>query len=195
VHILHYGVESSQFYPIQKQDDVFRITYVGQITFRKGIQYLLEAFTKLNLPGSELLLVGGIDPRFRPILARYEGSFTHIPHLAHVDLVKHYGQSSIFAIPSLADAFPLAVLEAMACGLPVIISQNTGTADLVREGEHGFIVPIRDVEAIQKAICAAYESPDLLARLSTNAANLARAQTWECYGQDAIALYKRLGLL
>lgn len=194
VHVLHYGVESNFFHPVQKEGDIFRIIYVGQITFRKGIQYLLEAFKKLNLPGSELLLVGGVDPRFRPILARYEGSFVHIPHMAHIDLLKHYGRSSIFAMPSLADAFPLAVLEAMACGLPVVISQNTGTVDLVRHREHGFIVPIRDVEAIQEAILAAYESPDLLATLSANAAKLGSAQSWERYGQDAITLYKTLGL-
>jgi glycosyltransferase involved in cell wall biosynthesis len=195
IHVLHYGVESNMFHPIQKKDDIFRIIYVGQITFRKGIQYLLEAFKRLNLPGSELLLVGGVDPRFQPILARYQGSFRHIPKLAHVDLLEHFCQSSIFAIPSLADAYPLAALEAMACGLPVIISENTGTCDLVRHGEHGFIVPIRDIEAIQKAIVAAYESPDLLATLSANAAKLGQAQTWERYGQEAIALYKTIGVL
>jgi glycosyltransferase involved in cell wall biosynthesis len=195
VHVVHYGVKSNLFHPVQKDDDVFRIIYVGQITFRKGIQYLLEAFKNLSLPGSELLLVGGVDPGFRPILARYDGSFTHIPHLAHVDLLKHYGHSSLFAMPSLADSFGLVVLEAMACGLPVVISQNTGTADLIRQGVHGFIVPIRDVQAIQEAILAAYESPDLLATLSANAVKLARAHSWERYGQDAIALYKNLGLL
>lgn len=195
VHVLHYGVEPNLFYPIRREDDIFRIIYVGQITYQKGIQYLLEAFTKLNLPNSELLLVGGVDPRFRPILARYEGSFVHIPHLARIDLLKHYGHGSIFALPSVADAFPLVVLEAMACGLPVLISQNTGTVDLVRQGEHGFIVPIRDVEAIQNAIVAAYESPDLLAALSANAAKLGCAQSWERYGRDAVALYKTLGLL
>jgi glycosyltransferase involved in cell wall biosynthesis len=195
VHVLHYGVESELFYPVQKDDDIFRIIYVGRITFRKGIQYLLEAFATLNLPGSELLLVGGIDPRFRPILARFEGSFTHIPQLSHVDLLKQYGRSSFFAMPSLADSFGLVVLEAMACGLPVLISQNTGAADLIRQGVHGFIVPIRDVETIKNAIIAAYESPELLATLSANAAKLARAQSWERYGQDAIALYKNLELL
>jgi glycosyltransferase involved in cell wall biosynthesis len=195
VHVLHYGVTSNLFHPIEKDDDVFRIIYAGQITFRKGIQYLLEAFTKLNLPGSELLLVGGVDPRFRPILARYQGSFKHIPHLAHVDLFTQYGHSSIFAMPSLADSFGLVVFEAMACGLPVLISQNTGAADLVRGGEHGFVVPICDVEAIQNAIMALYESPDLLATLSANALKLARSRSWEEYGKDAIALYKTLGLL
>jgi glycosyltransferase involved in cell wall biosynthesis len=195
IHVLHYGVKSNLFRPIKKDDDIFRIIYVGQITFRKGIQYLLEAFTKLNLPGSELLLVGGVDPLFRPILARYQGSFRHIPHLAHVDLFAHYGQSSIFAMPSLADSFGLVVFEAMACGLPVLISQNTGAADLVRHGEHGFVVPIRDVEAIQQAIVAAYESPELVTKLSANATALARAQSWERYGQDAIDLYQSLGLL
>jgi glycosyltransferase involved in cell wall biosynthesis len=195
IHVLHYGVKSNLFRPIKKDDDVFRIIYVGQLTFRKGIQYLLEAFTKLNLPGSELLLVGGVDPRFRPILARYQGSFRHIPHLAHVDLFTQYGHSSIFAMPSLADSFGLVVFEAMACGLPVLISQNTGAADLVRHGEHGFVVPICDVEAIQRAIVAAYESPELVAKLSAKAMALARAHSWERYGQDAIALYQSLGLL
>ena len=91
--------------------------------------------------------------------------------------------------------FGLVVFEAMACGLPVLISQNTGAADLVRHGEHGFVVPIRDVEAIQEAIVAAYDSPELVTKLSANATALARAQSWERYGQDAIDLYQSLGLL
>jgi glycosyltransferase involved in cell wall biosynthesis len=195
VHILHYGVEPNLFHPVRKDDDVFRVIYVGQITFRKGIQYLLEAFAKLNLPGAELLLVGGVDPRFRPILARYAGSFVHVPPLALVDLIGQYGRSSIFAMPSLADSFGLVVLEAMACGLPALISQNTGAADLVSQGKHGFIVPIRDVRAIQDAILTVYESPDLLATLSANAAELGRAHSWGRYGRDAVSLYRTLGLL
>jgi len=86
VHVLNYGVESDLFYPNRNTDGVFRVLYVGQITYRKGIQYLLEAFTKLNLSNAELKLVGAIDPGFRPILARYEGRFTHVPQLARVDL-------------------------------------------------------------------------------------------------------------
>jgi glycosyltransferase involved in cell wall biosynthesis len=195
VHVLNYGVESDLFYPNRNTDGVFRVLYVGQITYRKGIQYLLEAFTKLNLSNAELKLVGAIDPGFRPILARYEGRFTHVPQLARVDLFKQYGQSSIYVLPSLADAYPLTVLEALASGLPVVISENTGTADIVHHGEHGFIVPIRNVEAIQRAILAAYESPDLVARMSENAAALARAQTWERYGLKAVSLYRNLGLL
>ena len=195
VHVLNYGVESDLFYPGRNTTGIFRVLYVGQITYRKGIQYLLEAFTTLNLSGAELVLVGAIDPAFRPILARYEGRFTHVPKLARVDLFKQYGLSSIYVLPSLADAYPLTVLEALASGLPVIISENTGTADIVRDGEHGFIVPIRDVKAIQRAILAVYESPDLLARMSENAAALGRAQTWERYGQNAVSLYRQLGLL
>jgi glycosyltransferase involved in cell wall biosynthesis len=195
VHVLNYGVESDLFYPARTKSDVFRVLYVGQITYRKGIQYLLEAFTKLNLPGAELMLVGAIDPGFQPILARYEGRFTHVPKLPRVDLLDRYSQSSIYVLPSLADAYPLTVLEALASGLPVIISENTGTADIVRNGEHGFIVPIRNVRAIQDAIVSIYESPDLFATMIRNAAALGRMQTWARYGQNALSLYRTLGLL
>jgi glycosyltransferase involved in cell wall biosynthesis len=195
VHVLNYGVESHLFHPVRNTDEVFRVLYTGQITYRKGIQYLLEAFTKLNLTDAELILVGGIDPAFKQVLARYEGRFTHIPKLARVDLLKQYGRSSIYVLPSLADAYPLTVLEALASGLPVVISENTGTVDIVRDGEHGFVVPIRDVEAIQKALLAAYRSPQLLAKLSENAAALGKQQTWERYGCNAVALYGKLGLL
>jgi starch synthase len=195
VHILNYGVEGQLFHPVRNNDGVFRVLYTGQITYRKGIQYLLEAFDKLKLKNAELVLVGRIDPAFQPVLARFEGKFTHIDKLARVDLLKQYGRSSVYALPSLADAYPLTVLEALASGLPTIISENTGSVDIVRDGEHGFVVPIRDVEAIEKALLACYESPELLARMSQNAAALGREQTWERYGSSAIALYRRLGLL
>ena len=195
VHVLNYGVETHLFQPARKTDGTFRVLYTGQIAYRKGIQYLLEAFTKLKLPNAELLLVGGIDPAFQSVLARYEGHFTHIPKLPRHDLLSQYGRSSVYVLPSLADAYPISVLEALASGLPVIISENTGSKDIVRDGEHGFIVPICDVEAIEKALLACYESPQLLAKLSENAAVLGQAQTWEQYGSDAIALYQKLGLL
>lgn len=195
VHVLCYGVESHLFHPAQKSDGTFRVLYTGQIAYRKGVQYLLEAFTRLNLSGAELVLVGGIDPDFRPVLARYEGRFTHIPKLPRVDLLGQYSRSSIYVLPSLADSFALTVVEALASGLPVVISENTGAKDIVRDGEHGFIVPIRDVEAIQKALLSCYQSPQLLARLSENAATLGKQQTWERYGSNAIALYGKLGLL
>ncbi len=195
IHVLNYGVESHLFHPMRTTDGIFRVLYTGQIAYRKGVQYLLEAFKRLNLPNAELVLVGGIDPAFQPVLARYEGHFTHIAKLARVDLLAQYGRSSVFVLPSLADAYALTVLEALASGLPVVISENTGSVDIVRDGEHGFIVPIRDVEAIERALLACYQSPQLLAKLSENAAALGKQQTWERYGCSAIALYRKLGLL
>jgi glycosyltransferase involved in cell wall biosynthesis len=195
IHVLGYGIETNLFQPSPNCHKTFRVLYAGQIAYRKGVQYLLEAFSRLNLKNAELVLVGGVDPAFRKVLAQYEGRFTHVDKLTRIDLQKQYARSSVHVLPSLADAFALTVLEALASGLPVIISENTGTKDIVREGENGFVVPIRDVSAIEQALLKCYESPELLARLGANAAVLGQQQTWEKYGLGAIALYNRLGLL
>jgi glycosyltransferase involved in cell wall biosynthesis len=195
VHVLGYGIETQLFQPVRNPDGVFRVLYTGQIAYRKGVQYLLEAFSRLGLRNAELVLVGGIDPAFKPVLARYDGHFTHIDKLARVDLQKEYARSSVYVLPSLGDSFALTVLEALASGVPVIISESTGARDIVEDGEHGFVVPVRDVDAIAQALLKCYESPELLAKLGENAAVLGQAQTWEKYGSKAIDLYRRLKLI
>src|SRR5207253_879376 len=125
---------------------VFRILYTGMISQRKGINILLEAFKALNLKNAELILIG---PNFdgNELLKKYEGYYTHYSFLPHEELVSEYQKADIFVLPSYLDSWAMVVLEAMACGTPVIVSENTGSKDAVQKGG-GFVIPIDNVEAL-----------------------------------------------
>ena len=189
IFVLHHGIDLEYFHKIERKDSVFRILYVGQITLRKGLQYLLQAVSELKLPHSELLLIGKVDPAMEPILRRYEGVFEHIPSLPKIELPRYYSNSSVFVLPSLADSFALVVLEAMACGVPVIVTENTGSKEVFREGVDGFVVPIRDVEAIKEKILFLYENRDVCQAMGEAARQRASEVTWDSLERRAVEIY------
>jgi glycosyltransferase involved in cell wall biosynthesis len=184
-----YGVDLDNFAPARRRQPGFRIIYAGSVTLRKGVQYLLEACAGLRLPEAELLLVGPLDDAIKPVLSRYEGTFRYMPALPKLELRRIYGESSVFVLPSLADSFSLATLEAMACATPVIVSENTGAADCVEHGRTGFIVPVRDAMAIRRHLIELYEDRGRVDIMGRAAETAARTFTWERYGQQSVAAY------
>jgi len=139
-----------------KLDDVFRVLYVGRIAPQKGIHYLIKAYRELNLPNSELLLFGGTATReTRTWLKRLRKGCDNIK-VERGDPRPAYEQSSVLVHPSLNDNTGATIYEALAYGLPVIVTENTGAKEAVKDGENGFIIPIRDVEAIKEKILYYY---------------------------------------
>lgn len=193
-----YGVDAVRFSPLSDReraataDDKFRVICVAQITPRKGIHYLLEAWRRLALPAreSELLLVGPVAGSMEPIMRKYAGSYTHLPHVAHEQLRHDYGRSSVFVLPSVEDGFGLVTAEAMACGLPVIVSRAAGSADLVEEGGNGFVVPSRSAEAIATALASLYRDPERRVAMGRRSLALVTAHGWSAFA-SRLAGYHR----
>jgi len=179
IAVLPYGVDTERFRPGQReQDGVFRILFVGQISQRKGIKYLLEAVRRLKLPQAELVLVGGIagsGDGLRP----YAGLFRHVRHVPYHEVHRLYQQADLFVYPSLHEGSAFATYEALASGLPVVATPNTGA--VLRDGEEGFLVPIRDVEALMERIECLYRDPALRRGLGAQARRRAEAYTWADY--------------
>lgn len=189
---LPYGVNLDDFRPAAgARPEPFQILYSGSLTIRKGPQYLLEAVKGMG-PGVKVILAGPLDPAFQPVLQRYAGSFEYVGVFPKLELRRLYAASSVFVLPSLADSFSLATLEAMACGLPVIVSENTGAADAFDDGTEGFVVPIRDAGAIREKIEYLRDNEDARAEMGRRAAARARVMTWERYGNQAIGLYHHM---
>jgi glycosyltransferase involved in cell wall biosynthesis len=188
-----YGVDLHEFHQIPKKDEVFRVVYVGSMKIRKGTHYLLQAFSELNLPNSELLLVGGMLDNMKAFFEKYKGSYRWIGHQPQKELYRYYSQSNIFVIPSIEDGFGMVILQAMACGLPVICTANTGGEDLIENGKQGFVIPIRDVEALKKKILFLYENPEICEEMGRLAkAKVEKEFTWDHYGEKMIKEYKRI---
>ena len=186
-----YGVDIEQFKPSPKRDKKFRVIFVGMASLQKGTHYLLEAMKQLSLPKAELILIGSMRDNFRSILARYKGTFNYIGAVDRQAIPRYYADSSVFVLPSIQDGFARVVTEAMASGLPVIVSENVGAKDIVRDGTDGFIIPIRDVEALKEKILFFYENEGDRQRMGESAREYVKQFTWERYGRELIEIYQK----
>jgi glycosyltransferase involved in cell wall biosynthesis len=100
---------------------------------------------------------------------------------------------SVFVLPSLADGFGMVVPQAMACGLPVIVTENVGAADIVRDGRSGFIVPVRDVEALCEKLRFLHENRDLAREMGRQARqDVICGYTWDDYGDRLVGFLETL---
>ena len=158
----------------------FRCLFVGQLHLLKGFPYLLEAWERLRLPRAELLLRGGTGDRFtRRLVARWR---------AHLDFTVEatyglvpYEDFSVLVLPSLTDGFGLVVLEAMAAGLPVVVTERVGAAECVRDGRDGFVVPPADAERLAEAIEVLYRDADRRAAMGRAARARAAEYSFEAF--------------
>ncbi|GFP20495.1 hypothetical protein HKBW3S03_01998, partial [Candidatus Hakubella thermalkaliphila] len=178
------GVDLERFVPKNDgfEDDIFRVIFMGILSVQKGVHYLIRAWKKLDIPKAELLLVGGFDRLSREVILNEAkngknvifGGGTATPE-------REFMRSNIFAFPSNQDGFGSVVLEAMACGLPVIVSQNTGAKDCVRDGLEGFVIPTADVDALCDRINYFYKNRDKVEEMGRRAREQALKYDWESY--------------
>ena len=183
-----FGIDTEMFRPSVKKDDVFRVLFVGQVILRKGLQYLLEAFSELSLKNAELVVKGRIQNEMSGIVEKYK-----MPNIKFIrwadDLTALYNSASIFVFPSIEEGSALVNYEAMACGVPVITTHNSGS--LVRDGKDGFVIPIRDVDAIKEKILYFYDNPSEVKRMGKNARKHISGYTWDRYGNELCKAYER----
>lgn len=185
--VIPYGADLRRFSQRSSTDergDTFRILFVGSIIQRKGISYLLRAYHRFKRADTELVLVGSYPDDMRPFVP-FRDDFKHIPHVPQADLPKIYRSADVFVFPSLLEGMGLVVLEAMASGLPVITTPN-GPGDLVRDGVDGFVVPIRNVDAIVEKLEFLRTHPEDRLRMGQNARQRAKEFSWEQYKAKVI---------
>jgi len=156
-----------------------RVLFVGSLIQRKGISYVLDA---IELLGSqvELTIVGS---RYAPNRRVDEACkrwrwFETLPHFRVLEAMQ---DADVFVLPSLAEGCSLVVPEALACGLPVIVTPHTGTLEFVDDGREGFIVPICNAEAIADRLNQLNRDRELLADMSRRAHATAARKSWDNY--------------
>jgi glycosyltransferase involved in cell wall biosynthesis len=156
-----------------------RVLFVGALIQRKGIGYLLDAVEQLG-SAVELTMVGSrfaANARVDAACRRWRW-LESLPQARVLDLMQ---QADVLVLPSLSEGCALVVLEALACGLPVIVTPNTGALEFVRDGEAGFVVPICDAAAIAARLGQLHGDRPLLAAMSANAQRVAMEKSWENY--------------
>lgn len=187
VRIIPYGVRLERFKPISKpKTEEFRILFVGRVGFRKGFLDLLKAFNSFEYREKCLIVIGSVSSKIRPFLNRY--STKNIKFLGNVPnekLPRYFSESHVFVLPSIEEGFGMVLGEALACGCPVIATENTGASDLFSNGKEGFIVPIRQPQIIAEKLQLLSDCPELRKELSQNALKrVKKIGGWDNYGDQ-----------
>lgn len=157
-----------------------KVLFAGSMSQRKGLADLMSAMRLLDSSVFELHVMGSLIAPMDFYQKQCPCFFYHNtrPHTAVLELMR---TCDIFVLPSLVEGRALVQQEALACGLPIIVTANAGAEDLVSDGKAGFLVPIRSPKAIAEKLQCLADDRDLLAAMSKAAIDKAATITWESY--------------
>lgn len=196
VHVIPYGVRLEQFTPAAEPppNAEFSVLFAGAVGLRKGVPYLLEAFAALDAPRKRLRIVGSVQEEMRPLLASLpQAAVEFLGVLPQAELAAWMRRSHVLVLPSVEEGLALVQAQAMACGCPVICSAATGGEHLFRNGSEGFVVPVRDAEALTLRMQQLADDPDLQSQMRLAALERVRhLGGWATYGDRWEALLRHL---
>ena len=167
------------------QDDKTNILFVGRLERRKGLQYLLESFSRLkwDLPNIRLLVVGPGNPdseSYRVLGARNLQDVVFLGRVPQQDLPRYYASADIFCSPATgAESFGIVLLEAMAAGKPVVASSIEGYRGVMTEGQEGLFFPRKDSEALANALEFLVRNPEARREMGNRGRLTAQSYRWE----------------
>jgi starch synthase len=201
-----FGVDLSLFRPGKKQDEKFRVIYVGSLSIRKGVHHLVKAFKLANIEKSELLLVGGKSDESEQLIGSPDPRICVVGHVPQRELPSYYHKASVFVMASIEEGQAMVQAQALACGLPLICTSSTGGEDLLalnstannvvagmQEFAAGIVVNPGDATLLAAALRRIAGEPSLLASMRLNAAELARRDlTWHRYAVANLRKYDEL---
>ena len=188
----------------QFQDGKTNILFVGRLEKRKGLKYLLQAYSRLKweLPNIRLIVVGpgNLDKDSHRILgASNPQDVVLAGRVSYDHLARYYATADIFCAPATgAESFGIVLLEAMAAGKPIVASNIDGYNGIIRHGRQGLLFPKRDTEAMASALRFLVLNPDLAQQLGKTGRMMVEQYRWssvakqvESYYYDCIAMVKQ----
>jgi glycosyltransferase involved in cell wall biosynthesis len=170
----------------QSGDGTLRVLFAGSLTQRKGLADLFAAMKRLERSDVELVVMGApVAPL--DFYQKQFPDFRYEPPRPHAEVLALMRSCDVFVLPSIVEGRALVQQEAMACGLPLIVTPNAGGEDLIEEGRTGFLVPIRSPESLAEKIAWFADHRDALPEMSAAAQAKARDYTWQAYGEKILA--------
>ena len=203
-NIIPNGIDLDHFNPEveplpQYNDGKHNILFVGRFEKRKGLRYLVRAYARLKseMPETRLIIVGP-DGGLR---AGYEKSIrkaglqdvVFAGYVSYEDLPRYYRSAHVFCTPATGqESQGIVLLEALACGTPVVASNIEGFASVITHGEEGLLVPPKDEEKLAMALIHVLADDDLRHRFSEQGRLTAQAYAWKRVSQRVLSYYERL---
>jgi glycosyltransferase involved in cell wall biosynthesis len=197
MRLLPYGVNLSRFQPVAEPVvGRFDVLFVGGMSLRKGVQYLVQAYQKLNHPAKSLTFVGAPSHELIALLTTrglWPSDAKILGHMPQTELKHLMSRSHVMVLPSIEEGLAMVQAQAMACACPVIASRSTGAEDLFSDGSEGFIVPTHDVDAIAERLQQLADQPQERAIMGQRALmRMRRIGGWHDYGQKAMTIYEEM---
>ncbi|MBN1220762.1 MAG: glycosyltransferase family 4 protein [Anaerolineae bacterium] len=202
ITVIPNAIELSVFTPPPKRghDGPVRLLFVGRFNAFKNVETLLEAVHLLREKGIdnfELQLIGEGERRSNLERLTAEKELTRYVHfLGWVDretIVARYRQADLFATATTWEGMPNTVLEAMACGLPVVATRASGLGELVQEGVNGYLVDINDPAALAERLAELINNPYERQRMGKESRKIAEREfAWEYITEQYVEIYRRL---
>lgn len=194
---LPYGVNLERFHPTQPPDPQrFDVLFAGGMSLRKGVPYLLQAYQRLEHPRKSLTFAGAPSVELMALMRQrrlWPEDAVVLGHVPQAELKRLMSRSHVMVLPSIEEGLALVQAQAMACACPVIGTMNTGAEDLFVDGEQGYILPIRNVQALANRLQWLADHPDLRQQMSDKAlAHVQQAGGWREYGDEAKRIYREL---
>jgi hypothetical protein len=179
LRVIPYAADCRRFRPVARpRGSSCTFLFAGGISQRKGIKYLLEAWRLVRRPGWKLQLLGPLPRAIAP-LRPYLDLVEPLGRVAHGEMPARMAAADVFVFPSLFEGSAVVTYEALACGLPSVVTPNAGS--VVRDGVEGFLVPPRDVEALAARLERLGTDPDVRWRMAIAARARALEFDWPRY--------------
>ncbi len=186
IRVIPYAADTRRFQPEpeKRHESTCTFLFTGGITQRKGIKYLLDAWRRIRRPGWRLQLLGGMPSETGP-LEPYRDEVEWLGRVGHAEVPARMAAADVFVFPSLFEGSAVVTYEALACGLPSIVTPSAGS--VVRDGIEGRIVPPADIDALAESMETLGNDPELRAEMSRRARERALAFDWPRYHHDVNA--------
>jgi glycosyltransferase involved in cell wall biosynthesis len=194
VSVVPYGADDAL--PAMPRDAVslsgglLKVLFVGGLSQRKGIADLFEAVEMLG-PHVKLTVIGRKPAQACAALDAELGKHRWIDSLPRERILEEMRGHDVLVFPSLFEGFGLVITEALSQGIPVVTTPHTCGPDVLTEGEDGFIVPIRDPQAIAEKLEVLHRDRERLAAMSEASLRKAQALTWESYRRGVMSLVRK----
>ncbi len=127
-----------------------QVLFVGSLGLRKGIHYLIEAMRQLERASIQCRIIGKWSADIEPLLSNKPSNVEFCGSVPRSEIFSEYHKADVFCLPSLCEGSATVIYEALASGLPIITTPNSGS--IIRDGIEGYIVPIRDSGAITERL-------------------------------------------
>ncbi|MFP7442672.1 glycosyltransferase family 4 protein [Bacillus infantis] len=194
IAVCPYGVDLKDFpykeREIKSNNEIINFVFTGGTKQLKGISYLLDAFLHIPIEKASLTIIGKCNLR-EEILEQYQNRVHFTGTVLQSEVSEILQEMDVMIFPSLGDGFGLSAIEAMSCGCPLICSENSGIADLVNEGDNGFVIPIQDVDAIIERVKWFIHHRELIPYMGKKAHETAIKYTWQRYNNTVSDVVKK----